>query len=45
MQTDSLATPALPVEPAQRRQLVGDAAALLLRAASAEKRHLVHGLA
>jgi ATP-binding cassette, subfamily B, multidrug efflux pump len=43
--TDSLAAPALPAEPAQRRQLVGDAAALLLRAASADKRHLAHGLA
>jgi len=41
---DSIATPALPAGPTQRRRTMGDAAALLLRAADPERRHLVHGL-
>ena len=39
----TLATPALPPAPAERRALLSDAAALLLRAAAPERRHLLHG--
>jgi ATP-binding cassette subfamily B multidrug efflux pump len=39
----SLATPALPPAPVERRALLSDAAALLLRAAAPERRHLLHG--
>jgi ATP-binding cassette subfamily B multidrug efflux pump len=45
MPADSLATPGLPAEPAERRRTLGDAAALLLRAAMPERRHLLHGTA
>ncbi len=44
MPADPLASPAVPVEPAQRRRTLGDAAALLLRAARPDKRHLVSGM-
>jgi ATP-binding cassette subfamily B multidrug efflux pump len=45
MPVDSIATPGLPVEPVEHRRLLGDAATLLLRAASPERRHLIHGMA
>ena len=45
MQPEVLATPGLPAAPAGRRALLGDAAALLLRAAAPERRHLLHGIA
>jgi ATP-binding cassette subfamily B protein/ATP-binding cassette subfamily C protein/ATP-binding cassette subfamily B multidrug efflux pump len=45
MPADSLATPGLPAEPAERRRTLGDAATLLLRAAMPERRHLLHGTA
>ncbi len=42
---DGIATPGLPAEPAQRRRILSDAATLLLRAASPERRQLLHGMA
>ncbi|MCD6079574.1 MAG: transporter ATP-binding protein, partial [Ramlibacter sp.] len=45
MQSDSIATPELPAEPAQRRRTLSDAATLLLRAAAPDRRHLVRGTA
>jgi len=44
MPADSIANGVLPSEPAQRHRTAGDAAALLLRAAAPERRHLVRGL-
>lgn len=44
MPADSLAGTALPPAPSTRRALFGDAAALLLRAAAPERRHLVIGI-
>ncbi len=45
MPADSIATPGLPATPAQRRRTLGDAAALLLRSAWPERRHLWRGTA
>ncbi|MEZ0306767.1 MAG: ABC transporter ATP-binding protein [Ramlibacter sp.] len=45
MQADSIATPGLPPGPESRRRTASDAAALLLRAATPERRHLWTGLA
>jgi ATP-binding cassette, subfamily B, multidrug efflux pump len=44
MPADAIATPGLPVEPVERRRTLSDAAALLLRAAEPDRRHLNHGL-
>jgi ATP-binding cassette subfamily B protein/ATP-binding cassette subfamily C protein/ATP-binding cassette subfamily B multidrug efflux pump len=45
MPAESIATPGLPDAPALRRRTLGDAAALLLRAAAPERQHLVRGMA
>jgi ATP-binding cassette subfamily B multidrug efflux pump len=45
MPVDSIATPALPGQPAGRRALFSDAAALLVRSAAPERRHLLLGIA
>ena len=45
MQPEAITAPALPEPPARRRALFSDAAALLLRAAAPERRHLLHGVA
>jgi ATP-binding cassette subfamily B multidrug efflux pump len=45
MQPDAMTAAALPPAPAGRRALFGDAAALLLRAAAPERRHLLHAVA
>lgn len=45
MPTDTLASPARPATPPGRRELFGDAAALLVRAAAPERRHLLHATA
>jgi ATP-binding cassette subfamily B multidrug efflux pump len=45
MPADSIASAALPPAPSSRRALFGDAAALLLRAAAPERRHLLVGIA
>ncbi len=45
MQPDSTGILGLPPAPAKRRALLGDAAALLVRAAAPERRHLWHGIA
>ncbi|WBY02455.1 ABC transporter ATP-binding protein [Ramlibacter tataouinensis] len=42
MPTDTLASPGRPTSPPGRRELFGDAAALLVRAAAPERRHLLH---
>ncbi|MBG9389659.1 ABC transporter ATP-binding protein [Caenimonas aquaedulcis] len=44
MPADSIAVPGLPAEPVDRRRTVGDAAALLARAAAPDRRHLLHGM-
>lgn len=44
MPADSVATGALPNAPQERRRTMGDAAALLLRAAAPERSHLRHGV-
>jgi ATP-binding cassette subfamily B protein/ATP-binding cassette subfamily C protein/ATP-binding cassette subfamily B multidrug efflux pump len=44
MPAESIATPGLPAEPVERRRMLGDAAALLLNAASPDRRHLIHGM-
>jgi ATP-binding cassette subfamily B multidrug efflux pump len=45
MQPDVTNILGLPTAPAKRRALLGDAAALLLRAAAPERRHLLHAIA
>ncbi len=45
MQPDVTSVLGLPPAPARRRALLGDAAALLLRAAAPERRHLLHAIA
>ncbi|HWI83010.1 ABC transporter ATP-binding protein [Ramlibacter sp.] len=45
MPADSVVTAGLPPPPAGRRELFGDAVALLVRAAAPERRHLVRGVA
>jgi ATP-binding cassette subfamily B protein/ATP-binding cassette subfamily C protein/ATP-binding cassette subfamily B multidrug efflux pump len=45
MPAESVRTSALPAAPAERRRVIGDAAALLLRAATPERRHLLLGVA
>jgi ATP-binding cassette subfamily B protein/ATP-binding cassette subfamily C protein/ATP-binding cassette subfamily B multidrug efflux pump len=44
MPSDTVVVPGLPSEPKARRRTIGDAAALLLRAAAPDRAHLVHGL-
>jgi ATP-binding cassette, subfamily B, multidrug efflux pump len=44
MPADALTTPAQPAEDLPRRAIFGDAAALLVRAAAPERRHLVHAI-
>jgi ATP-binding cassette subfamily B multidrug efflux pump len=44
MPVDSIAATGLPSEPKERRRTIGDAAALLLRAAAPERAHLVQGM-
>jgi ATP-binding cassette, subfamily B, multidrug efflux pump len=45
MPAESIGAAGLPPEPAGRRKLLGDAAALLMRAAAPERRHLTRGVA
>jgi len=45
MPAESVATPGLPQEPAQRRRTLSDAATLLIRAAEPDRHHLVRGTA
>jgi ATP-binding cassette subfamily B multidrug efflux pump len=45
MAAETLATPGATAPPVPRRTLFGDAAALLLRAAAPERRHILHGIA
>ena len=45
MPAESLAAPGATALPAPRRNLFGDAATLLLRAAAPERRHILHGIA
>jgi ATP-binding cassette subfamily B protein/ATP-binding cassette subfamily C protein/ATP-binding cassette subfamily B multidrug efflux pump len=45
MPAESVRTSTLPAQPAERRRVIGDAAALLLRAALPERRHLLLGIA
>src|SRR6185369_12177705 len=45
MPAEFVGTARLPAEPAQQRKLLGDAAALLMRAAAPERANLLHGVA
>ena len=44
MPAEAVDTPGLPAAPAEPRRMLSDAAALLLRAAQPDRRHLNHGL-
>jgi ATP-binding cassette subfamily B multidrug efflux pump len=44
MPAEAIDTPGLPAAPAERRRTLSDAAALLLRAAQPDRKHLNHGL-